>query len=320
MTTLDNAKLAKNSIGYRCEICDYITCRKYNYKIHLNSKKHRSITETTQNNAKLAILSNRYFCTNCDKGFNDRAGLWRHKKKCIIDNDVVQLIPTDVQGQTELINYLLKENAEFKQLMMEQNKQMIVLAQNAGSNNNSYINNHTNNSHNKQFNLNFYLNETCKNAMNINDFINQLEVTIEDLEETGRIGYAEGISKIFVNGLKQVQVNDRPIHCSDLKRETVYIKDNNEWNKDNEDKSMLTHAIKEVANKNIKQISEWTKANPEFNDPHSKVNDKYLKIVCESMSGSSEKESLKNYSKIIKKVVKETVIDKEGEEEVIKYN
>jgi hypothetical protein len=242
----------------------------------------------------------------CDKGFSDRAGLWRHKKKCLINNNVVQLIPTDVKGQTDLVNYLLKENAEFKQLMMEQNKQMIVLAQNAGNNNNS-----NNQTHNKQFNLNFYLNETCKNAMNIMDFVNQLEVTIEDLEETGRIGYVEGISKIFINGLKLVRVNDRPIHCSDLKRETVYIKDNNEWNKDSDDKTKLTHAIKEVANKNMKQISEWTRTHPDFNDPSSRVNDKYLKIVCESMSGSSAEESLKNYSKIIKKVVKETVIDKD---------
>lgn len=313
MTTVDNDFCGNLRSIFICEFCDYTTYRKWDFKRHNDSKKHRSVTKTTQNNAKCGNLRFNYICSNCDKGFSDRAGLWRHKKKCFINNNVVQLIPTDVQGQTDLVNYLLKENAEFKQLMMEQNKQMIVLAQNAGNNNN---NNQTNN--NNQFNLNFYLNETCKNAMNIMDFVNQLEVTMEDLEETGRIGYVEGISKIFINGLKLVRVNDRPIHCSDLKRETVYIKDNNEWNKDSDDKTKLTHAIKEVANKNMKQISEWTRTHPDFNDPSSRVNDKYLKIVYESMSGSSAEESLKNYSKIIKKVVKETVINKEKNEELIK--
>ena len=301
-------KSQKNSHNFNCILCDFLTYKRHDLLKHFNTKKHIRNTLATSGNVfyEQKTLS----CENCGKAYMNRTSLWRHKKKCIVNNNVVQLIPTDVQGQTDLVNYLLKENAEFKQLMMEQNKQMIVLAQNAGNNNTSN-NNSNNQTHNKQFNLNFYLNETCKNAMNIMDFVNQLEVTIEDLEETGRIGYVEGISKIFINGLKLVRVNDRPIHCSDLKRETVYIKDNNEWNKDSDDKTKLTHAIKEVANKNMKQISEWTRTHPDFNDPSSRLNDKYLKIVCESMSGSSAEESLKNYSKIIKKVVKETVIDKD---------
>jgi hypothetical protein len=182
---------------------------------------------------------------------------------------------------------------------------MNELAKKVGNNNNT-INNTTNN----QFNLNFYLNETCKNAMNIMDFVGQLQVGIKDLEETGRIGYAEGISKIFINGLNQLNVTDRPIHCSDLKRETLYIKDKNEWNKETENKVILTNAIKHVANKNIKQISEWTKIHPDYIDSKSKENDRYLQIVSESMSGTSEEETNKNYSKIIKNIVKETIIDK----------
>ena len=201
----------------------------------------------------------------------------------------------------ELIHFLMKENTEFKQLMIEQSKTMNELANKAGNNNTT---------NNNQFNLNFYLNETCKNAMNIMDFVSQLQVGIQDLEETGKLGYAEGISKIFINGLKQISVTDRPIHCSDLKRETLYIKDNNEWNKETNNKVILTNAIKHVAHKNIKNILEWTKENPEYNDPTTKVNDRYLKIVSESMSGSSEEETNKNYSKIIKNIVKETVIDK----------
>jgi predicted O-methyltransferase YrrM len=130
------------------------------------------------------------------------------------------------------------------------------------------------------------------------------------LENTGRLGFSEGISKIFIDGLKQINVNDRPLHCSDLKRETLYIKDNNEWNKESEQKTILTNAIKHVSHKNMKQITEWTKLNPEYKDSSSKVNDKYLKIVSEAMSGVTEEETNKNYSKIIKNIIKETVIDK----------
>jgi hypothetical protein len=204
-------------------------------------------------------------------------------------------------NDNELVQYLLKENAEFKQFMLEQNKQMIKLANNAG-------NNHTTN--NTNFNLNFYLKETCKNAMNIMDFVNQLQVGVHDLEETGRLGYAEGISKIFINGLKKIHVSDRPIHCSDQKRETLYIKNNDEWSKETHEKLILTNAIKHVAHKNMKQISEWTKMHPDYSDSKTKDNDRYLKIVSESMCGIDESESNLNYSKIIKNIAKETVIYK----------
>ena len=191
----------------------------------------------------------------------------------------------------------------------EQNKNIVELAKNVGHNN-SHINSHNNITNNQSFNLQFYLNETCKNAMNIMDFVSQLQVGINDLEETGRLGFAEGISKIFINGLKQISVNDRPLHCSDLKRETLYVKNNNEWTKEGDDKMLLTNAIKHVAYKNMKQITEWTKDNPEYNDPDSKVSDKYQQIVGESMSGSTKEETNKNYNKIIKNIVKESVIDK----------
>jgi hypothetical protein len=233
------------------------------------------------------------------------SGLSRHRKKCfnLQNKQFVDELKNET-NQQHLIEYLMKENSEFKQLMFEQNKQMIELAKNSGNNNHNTTNN------NNSFNLNFFLNETCKNAMNIMDFVNQLPVGVKDLEETGRLGFSEGISKIFINGLKQIDVTDRPLHCSDSKREILYIKDNNQWNKEDDDKSLLTNAIKYVAHKNIKQISEWTKENPEYNDSDSRQNDKYLKIVCESMSGSSEEETNKNYNKIIKNIAKETIINK----------
>jgi hypothetical protein len=185
---------------------------------------------------------------------------------------------------------------------------MLELAKNSGHHNSHNTNNNTTNNNN--FNLNVFLNETCKDAMNIMEFVDQLQVSVKDLEETGRLGYAEGISKIFINGLKQINISDRPIHCADSKREIVYIKDKNQWNKEDGDKSLLTNAIKHVAHKNMRQIREWTKVNPEYNDSSSKQNDRYLKIVSNSMNGSTEEETNKNYNKIIKNITKETVINK----------
>ena len=197
----------------------------------------------------------------------------------------------------------VKENTEFKQLMAEQNKQMLELAKTSGH---IITNNTTNNS----FNLNLFLNETCKHALNIMDFVNQLQIEVSDLEETGRLGFAEGISKIFINGLKQIDITYRPVHCSDPKRETLYIKNNNEWNKEDEHNRTLLTAIKQVAHKNMKQIYEWTKLHPGCNSSDSKDNDRYLKIVSEAMSGATQEETNKNYNRIIRNIVKETIITK----------
>jgi hypothetical protein len=290
----------KPAESYICENCNFKTTNKKDYKRHIETIKHNRVyvpfilPKKTQSNFetnKPQIL----YC-ECGKSYNSYSGLWKHKKKCNVNNE---------EKQQQLVEYLLKENSEFKQLMMEQNKHMVELAKNAGHNTTSNIINN-----NQSFNLQFYLNETCKDAMNIMDFVGQLQVGISDLEETGRLGFAEGISKIFINGLKQININDRPIHCSDSKRETLYIKNNNEWNKDCEDKRILTNALKHVAHKNMTQIGEWTKEHPNYNNPDSKENDKYLQIVCESMSGSTKEETNKNYNKIIKNIVKETVIKK----------
>ena len=310
METLGNEIKQISAMKYQCIYCDYYTDRKSNYESHLNSLKHTKNVkmETLGNNIKQNKQN--YVCNNCNKEFANRSGLWKHKQKCnknekddkdISDKDLIIMLINDNKELRNLLIEQSKEKDEFKNLMMK-------VIEN-GTTNNSH-NTTTMNSHNKAFNLNFYLNETCKNAMNITDFVEQLSVSIKDLEETGRLGYSEGISRIFINGLKQMSVTDRPIHCSDAKRETLYIKDNNEWNKEDEHKKILTNAIKKVTNKNIKQIFEWTKENPEYNDPTTKVNDKYLKIVSEAMSGSSEEETNKNYSKIIKNIAKETIIDK----------
>jgi hypothetical protein len=312
-----------NAKKFVCDNCDYNTSNKYDYERHLSTTKHKNNELTTK-----SCVQKKLQCINCDKPFNDRAGLWRHNKKCVLSqhsftpqNILVNIsdLQNDHIKQQQLVEYLLKENSEFKQLMIDQNKHMmeqmneqnkqnknmLELAKNSGNNN---INSHNTTSNN--FNLQFFLNETCKDAMNIMEFVDQLQVSVKDLEETGRLGYSEGISKIFINGLKQINISDRPIHCSDSKREIVYIKDKNEWTKEDDNKSLLTNAIKHVAHKNMRQIREWTKVNPEYNDSSSKQNDRYLKIVSNSMNGSTEEETNKNYNKIIKNITKETVIDK----------
>ncbi|MCJ7648165.1 MAG: hypothetical protein MUP85_06100 [Candidatus Lokiarchaeota archaeon] len=302
MTTNDNEFLVKTSKNFECKICNYITSRKYNIEIHNDSIKHKNNILTTFDNVCLAKTSKIYSCVNCSKYFNDRAGLWRHKKKCInISHSEINDLKSH-DKQEELIEYLLKENSEFKQLMLEHNKHMLELANNSIKN--------AGNNNNNSFNLNFFLNETCKNAMNIMDFVSQIQVGIKELEDTGRLGFAEGISKIFINGLKQIDISDRPIHCTDVKRETMYIKDKDAWLKDSDEKTMLTNAVKHVANKNMKQISEWAKEHPEYNDSRSKQNDVYLQIVSESMSGSTQEETNKNYTKIIKNIAKESLVDK----------
>jgi hypothetical protein len=314
---------------YGCKYCNYVCSKKYNWIRHLNTPKHlklqsmaigeKEIQEIPEIKGEKEINADEesekekdkeekglYFvCEQCDRMYSNRTSLWRHKKKCAesFAND-------KVHDSQILIECLLRENAEFKQLMIEQNKQLleqnkhvVELAKTAGHNNN-------NNNNNNNFNLQFFLNETCKNAIDIMDFVGQLQVKTEDLEETGRLGFADGISKIFVNGLKQIHVSERPIHCSDVKREILYIKSNNEWSKEPDEKPLLMNAIRHVAHKNIRQISKWTETHPEFNDPASRENDKYLKIVSESMCGSTPEETNKNYHKIIKTIVKETAIDK----------
>jgi hypothetical protein len=296
-----NEKTPKNPSFFRCENCDFNTFNKKDYNRHLLTDKHRRLTNTNEKTP----FTQTYSC-KCGKTYCHVSSLSKHKKNCEpLDNN-------HFDDPENLIKYLMKENAEFKQLLIDQNKQMMAqnnnmmgkfveLSKNVGNNNNS---------NNNSFNLNMYLNETCKDALNIMDFVNQLKIGLTELEETGRLGFANGISKIFIDGLKQIDINNRPVHCSDSKRETLYIKSNNEWNKEDSERKILTSALKHVANKNIKQISEWTKVHPDYNNSDSKENDKFLQIVSEAMSGSTQDETIKNYNKIIKNIAKETVIEK----------
>lgn len=298
-----NKNLPKICSKFSCEKCDYHTSKKSSYDDHLLTAKHNLAMFS---NEKSAILGSKFMCPNCCKEYKDNSGLWRHKKKCIAPEQNGQATNQSLQITTDVVLQILKQNEDLQKLLVEQTTKLMELAKEGKNiiNNTNNTNNTTNN-----FNLNVFLNEKCKDAINITDFVNSLVVTINDLEETARLGYAEGISKIFVNGLKQLDVYKRPIHCSDLKREVLYIKDQDNWEKD-DDKAHLLQAIKVVGNKNIKQITEWQKINPHFKDPESKQNDKYLTMLCNVMSGGSQEETAKNYDKIVRNIVKETVIEK----------
>ena len=281
---------------FTCKSCDFFTCNKKDFNRHIKTKKH--ISNVSQWFSTEKTQKTPYQCS-CGRLYKDNSGLWRHKKRCNkIYTDITDINeePPEFKITTKMFYDLLKQNNELQKSIIEISKEKPPI-----------INNNCNN---KTFNLQVYLNETCKNAINLTDFVDSIKVQIKDLERVGEKGYAEGISDIFISNLQQLNTHSRPIHCSDSKREILYIKDAEQWTKDDECKTVLTKAIKQVANKNIKQISEWQKLHPEYSDPESKQNDKYMKIVLNSMSGSTKEESTKNYEKIVKNVIKETIIEK----------
>jgi hypothetical protein len=266
----------------------------------------------TIGNEKTPILPQKtpqHICKKCDKGFISRNGLWKHKKKCEIKPENITMTleeePENNQYSTDLILELLKQNQEFKELIIEQNKQMLEI-----SNDRNITNNITqNNTNNNKFNLNVFLNETCKDALNFSDFLESLILTFTDFENFGPLGYCGGISNILVKGLNQLDISKRPIHCSDLKREVIHIKNNDTWHKD-DDKQQMIKAIKAIEHKNIKQMSLWGKANPEYKDPNHKKSDLYTKLIDNSLCDTDKEKALKNYNKIIRTVAKEILVDK----------
>ncbi len=279
-------KTQKNAIEYICNICDFYSCNKSDYSRHLQTKKHISNNSATFSNINIA-KEKKYKCDNCQKEYINRTGLWRHNKKCI---------PIEVKNdKDDLIIQLLQQNQELHKSLIEISKE-------------KSITNITNK--NKTFNLNLFLNETCKDALNLTDFMNTIQLQLNDLENTAKEGYVSGISNIIIKELKNLDVHKRPIHCSDLKRETLYIKDNNAWEKENEEKLKIKQAIKEISNKNIKQIPLWLQNHPNFSKYNHPDNDEYLALISASMSGTTKEEQEDNINKIIKNLSKEVVIEK----------
>jgi hypothetical protein len=293
MTTIDNDFLAKTSNHFFCKCCNYTTSRKYNYNLHIDSIKHKNNETNNENNGNLAKTSKTYICTNCNKSYNDRAGLWRHKKKCDGQKEKPKE-NNDEPSDKDLIMMLIKENSEFKNMMMK------VLEN--GTTNHSH---NTTNSHNKAFNLQFFLNETCKNAMNITDFVESIKLQLSDFMSMGEVGFVEGISNIIVKNLNSLDETIRPIHCTDQKRETFYVKDEDKWEKEEEDKKKMKKMIKSIAYKNEKLMKTYKETYPDYNNPDSRRSDQYSKIMIEAMDSKDD-----SREKIIKKISKATAIAK----------
>lgn len=289
---LEVAKVAKE---YYCENCDYECSKKFNWNKHLLTSKHIKVTQGDDFVAKVAKSSKShiYSCDICNKEYSSRNGLWKHKKSCSEQKD------DDDISTKQLILLILQQNNKVQDALIEMSKQISTTNNNTTNNNNSH--NTTNNS----FNLQFFLNETCKNAMNITDFANSIKLQLSDLISVGELGYVEGISNIIVKNLNALDITERPVHCTDKKRETIYIKDEDKWEKDEDDKK-LKKFIKTVAFKNQKLFPQFKEKYPDYNDYDSKRSDQYSKIVIESLNDSNPE----NEEKIIKNISKATTIDK----------
>jgi len=285
---------------YYCKKCELKTNNKKDYEKHLLTSKHKKLTNVNETLTEIPQKSQFcvFICKKCNKEYKSRTGLWKHTKTCETEiNDSLdkdQLILMLIKQNSELI----KETSEFKNIMIE-------VIKNGTHNNNNITNT---NSHNKTFNLQFFLNETCKDAMNIMDFVDSIKLQLSDLEKFGKVGYIEGISSIIVKNLNSLDESKRPVHCTDTKREVMYVKDEDKWEKENEDKFKLRKAIKHVAHKNTKLLGEFRIKNPDCLKSTSKISDQYNKLVMEAMGGKGDND-LEKEDKIIRNISKEVTID-----------
>ena len=309
METLGNDLVAKSGTkvanNYYCEKCDYECSKIYNWKKHLITTKHNMETFGNDLVAKSGKKWQSYSCEKCTKIFTTNSGLWKHKKTCNnVESSINELNNIDITDSNIIIQ-LIKQNEDFKNLLIEQNKTILEL-----SKNNSITNNNNNiNSHNKSFNLNFFLNETCKDAMNIMDFVDSIKLQLCDLESVGKLGYIEGISKIIVSNLNSLDETKRPVHCADSKREVMYVKDDNKWEKESADKTKLRNAIKRVTQQNTKLLKDFRIKYPGCDKSDSKYSTKYDKLTLEAFGGKGDDYEGKE-DKIIKNIAKNVIIDK----------
>ena len=296
---MDQNTTQKGSQIFTCIECDYTTCKKSKLEIHKLTRKHQIRQNTIFYDPKKSGTE-LYSCL-CGKKYKHNGSLWNHKKSCKVDDKKKEenVVLSNGSVSTCMIMELLKQNNELQKQLIELSKEK-----------NTFIQQNTNCNNKNKFNLNFFLNETCKNAMNIMDFANSLQVQLTDLETTGKVGFVDGISKIIVKGLNELEVDKRPLHCSDLKREVLYVKDENKWEKENKERTTIKKVIKQVAHKNIKQLPNWIEKNPHYNDYYNAQNDEYLHLINNVIAGSTNEENENKYNQIIHNISKEIVIDK----------
>lgn len=328
----------QNMHKYNCEKCNFKCSKLSNFNKHILSRKHKNngILETLETNGNkldseddktiinIDIQStNVLSCNVCSKTYKTRSGLWKHSQVCGLktNDDVIKIsdekkISINENRDVDVIMSILKDNQEFKNMMIEQSNEYknIITSQNTMIldliNTKNTITNITNNKTvNNQFNLNVFLNEKCRDAMNINEFIENIQIQTKELENVGNNGYVTGITDIILSRLKQLDVSKRPLHCTDIKRETLYIKDQNEWNRDTEEKTKIKTMITKIAKKNLKQIPVWREQNPECKEPENAKYDFCIKMMRNSL-GEIGDEQIKLDDKIIKNIAKQVMVDK----------
>jgi len=278
---------------FSCEKCTFKCSKKSEWERHVATRKHNSLTILTDKTQKDPL----HICTNCSKTYKSREGLWYHMKKCKIVDSVTVIHPQeDVKSLTSLVMELMKSNTELQ-------KQLVDVCKTNNTTNNNNIN-----SHNKTFNLHFFLNEQCKDAMNISDFANSFDLQLSDLESVGELGYVEGITKLFVDKLNSMDIYKRPIHCSDAKREILYVKDDNKWEREERNNPKIRYAIKTISFRNMKLANLWSDTYPESKDGDSHLNDTYMRLIKESTGGNGEISVSED--KIIRRIAKNILIEK----------
>ena len=323
---------SKKHQKYICEKCAFVCVRKPDWKRHLGTAKHGKLLIV---NVLVIKEAPKHICAVCCKEYMSNVGLWKHKKTCkapapeeynedtfiqpksYLDKDIMSIIQSNsafkniilniVKGthETQIQNNVLqKQNNDLQQQNIDLQKQVLEVCKKIQPG----VNNIINNTNNKTFNLNFFLNEQCKDAMNMTDFVNSYHLKMEDLESVGELGYVEGISKLLVNKLNDLDVYKRPMHCSDAKRETLYVKDQDKWEKEQNDNPKIRKAIKKISHRNTVLLSEWRDTHPGSRVSTSEVNTQYMSLVRQSNGGNEDITDSEN--KIIRRLAKEVVIAK----------
>jgi hypothetical protein len=316
-------KTPKNATQFVCECCDFKCSKESDYNRHTMTRKHTLRTKLNNtehtNHEQIPV---RFSCKKCKKEYIARNSLWYHEKNCnysenlitstdkfdVLTNLVVEVVKSnsDLHKQNQEAQHQTQEAIKQNQ---ELQKQMIEICKNGVNTTNNVQTINNNNSNNKSFNLNVFLNETCKDAMNMKEFVDSIQITLTDIENMGKLGFVNGISNIIVNRLKAIDVHLRPVHCTDQRRETMYVKEKNQWTKEEEDNKNIRRFIQLVAHKNTKNLSLFKNKHPDCLEYHSKYNDQYNKIVMETFGGYGNTD-YDSENKIIRKLVKELAIDK----------
>ena len=304
----------KSSDIFVCTHCDYSTSRQSQFDRHVLTAKHQALTKCQHLSTKKVPKSSagEYVC-ECGKVYKERSGLWRHKKKCPGSKTVSEM------PDKELVIMLINDNKELRNMLVEQTREhlrekddikhmMMEVLKNGVQNHTTTITNTNCLNNHQTFNLQFFLNETCKHAMNINEFVETIQVQLSDLERFGEIGYVANLSNIITNNLKALDVTERPVHCTDKKREVIYIKDEDKWEKEDDNKTRLRKAIKKIASKNYRLLPEYREKHPGCQYAESQFSDKYNKMVVEAMGGIGNEDEKED--KIIKNISKNVLIDK----------